>query len=97
MNFDTLFNPIYILWLIIITGFVVAQIWNIVRSFQVGKIYDFGRKPLWGVDKVGKFHSIMQQDKKEDPTAFKFARIYAFFFLALSGLVWLLSVAVVII
>jgi len=96
MALNILLNPVFDLWALIITGFVVWQIWNIFRSFKVGKIYNLWRHPMWGVDKEGKWHVVVQADKKESPASFMLARISAIFFLIMSILIWAITIGVIV-
>ena len=88
-------NPIFLIWLLVITAFTFWQAWNIVNSFRAGRIYNLGRHPLWGFDKAGKWHAVMQEDRKESPSAFELARIVDAVILAVSVLVWLITIGVI--
>jgi len=88
-------EPILILFDLIVTGFTIFQIWNIINSFKTGKIYNLGRKPLWSIDKNGKQHPITIVDKKEAPNEFTLATITDAIILGVTLLVWALVTAAI--
>ena len=85
----------FYLWIVIITAFVVWQIWNLTRAFTKGKIYDLSRTGLRRgyLDEYGKYHMLRLVDKLKSRPNFILALIVAVLTLIISIIVLAISLA----